>query len=93
MDLNGKPYLFIETHQYSNSNTSVAGISLGFSNIGTTGLYEFPNNIFSISVGSDLILQNCGASSCDNQTVALGQDKLQILICKEELSVEYFLAN
>ncbi|MEO7444894.1 MAG: hypothetical protein ABIU55_05300 [Ferruginibacter sp.] len=63
-DLQGKPFLAIETHQYQNYN-SMAGIDISFFDIVYSGSYLLPNE-FKLSIGSIEILGNCGISSLDS---------------------------
>lgn len=69
-DLNGQPFLSIETHQYNNNN-SVAGIDLSFFNVVRTGYYPMPYE-FKFSLGSIEILADCGISNLDSSVQRWG---------------------
>lgn len=62
-DLNGQPYLFIETHRYKENN-SIAGIDITFFGLNNVGNYFF-NNYFRLSGGSQEVLGTCGISIID----------------------------
>lgn len=61
--LDGKPYLFIETHKYANNN-SIGGVDITFFELTNVGNYLI-NDKFRLSVGSQEFLGNCGISISD----------------------------
>lgn len=69
LDLNGQPYLFIETFQYPTDINS--GIKIGFNVLNHLGFYSL-SDTFSFLVGSPTGSNNCGGISNNPSNYKMG---------------------
>ncbi len=68
-DLNGNPYLSIETFQYPTSNKT--GLLIAFRNLAIIGYYPVSDS-FRFDFGWPDVIQNCGNSSSDINVLKWG---------------------
>ena len=70
LDLNGKPYLSIQTFQYPTQLNS--GVIIAFRYLQSTGIYNVKDS-FRFAIGSPNSNINCGGSSADSTTYSKGE--------------------
>ena len=70
LDLNGQPYLSIETNRFSESS-STGGVLVIFRNLSTTGYYPININL-KYTLGWPEVITNCGGQSIDTTVKAYG---------------------